>query len=216
LFGDYNPGGKLPISFPRSVGQIPIYHNCKPTGGISVWAWNYVEENTTPLFPFGYGLSYTQFEYSNLKMNKSEVDSRGSIEISVDLKNIGKVKGDEVVQLYLHDQEATVTRPIEELFGFKRITLSPGEKATATFTISMKQLGFYNENMEYIVEPGNISVYIGSTHANHGSGQLDLSKDLLAQKDVKLKGKFKITGETVDLSQDKEFFSTIIIKKKDK
>ncbi|MFX0186126.1 MAG: glycoside hydrolase family 3 N-terminal domain-containing protein [Candidatus Hodarchaeota archaeon] len=214
LFGDYNPGGKLPISFPRSVGQIPIYHNCKPTGGVSVWAWNYVEENTTPLFPFGYGLSYTQFEYSNLKMNKSEVDSHDSIEISVDIKNIGKVKGEEVIQLYLHDQEATVTRPIEELFGFKRITLDPGEQATVAFTVSMKQLGFYNENMEYIVEPGNISVYISSTHANHGSGQLDLSKDLLAQKDVKLKGKFKIIGDAIDLSQDKEFFSKIVIKKK--
>ena len=118
-----------------------------------------------------------------------------------------------MVQLYLHDNEATVTRPLEELFGFKRVTLDPGEKATVIFTVSMKQLGFYNQNMEYIVEPGNISVYIGSIHANHGSGQLDLG-DIFAQKDVKLKGKFKITGETIDLSQDKEFFSKIIVKKK--
>ncbi len=213
LFGDYNPGGKLPISVPRSVGQIPIYHNCKPTGGISVWAWNYVEENTTPLFPFGYGLSYTQFEYDNLVINKQNVDSKDMVEISVDVKNVGKVRGDEVVQLYLHDNEATVTRPLEELFGFKRLTLDPGEKATVIFTVSMKQLGFYNENMEYIVEPGNVSVYIGSIHANQGSGQLDLG-DIFAQKDVKLKGKFKITGETRDLSKDKEFFSKIVVKKK--
>jgi len=216
LFGDYNPGGKLPISVPRSVGQIPVYHNCKPTGGVSVWAWNYVEENTTPLFPFGYGLSYTQFEYNNLVINKQNVDSKDQIEISVDVKNVGKIRGDEVVQLYLHDSEATVTRPLEELFGFKRITLEPGEKVTVIFTVSMKQLGFYNENMEYIVEPGNIDVYIGSIHANHGSGQLDLFKDLLFQKDVKLKGKFKITGETINLSHDKEFFSKIQVKKKDK
>ncbi|TFG24669.1 MAG: beta-glucosidase [Promethearchaeota archaeon] len=214
LFGDYNPGGKLPISVPRSVGQIPIYHNCKPTGGISVWAWNYVEENTTPLFPFGYGLSYTKFEYDNLVINKQNVDSKDTVEISVDVKNIGKIRGDEVVQLYLHDNEATVTRPLEELFGFKRVTLDPGEKATVIFTVSMKQLGFYNENMEYVVEPGNISVYIGSVHANHGSGYLDLG-DIFAQKDVKLKGKFKITGETIDLSKDKEFFSKIVVKKKE-
>jgi len=213
LFGDYNPGGKLPISVPRSVGQIPIYHNCKPTGGISVWAWNYVEENITPLFPFGYGLSYTQFEYDNLVINKQNVDSKDTVEISVDVKNIGKVRGDEVVQLYLHDNEATVTRPLEELFGFKRVTLDPGEKATVIFIVSMKQLGFYNENMEYIVEPGNISVYIGSIHADQGSGQLELG-DIFAQKDVKLKGKFKITGETIDLSKDKEFFSKIAVKKK--
>ncbi|MFX1393723.1 MAG: glycoside hydrolase family 3 N-terminal domain-containing protein [Promethearchaeota archaeon] len=216
LFGDYNPGGKLPISVPRSVGQIPIYHNCKPTGGVSVWAWNYVEENTTPLFPFGYGLSYTQFEYDNLVINKQNVDSKDQIEISVDVKNIGKTRGDEVVQLYLHDSQATVTRPLEELFGFKRITLDPGEKITVIFTVTMKQLGFYNETMQYIIEPGNVDVYIGSIHANHGSGQLDLFKDLLSHKDVKLKGKFKITGETIHLSQDKEFFSKIEVIRKEK
>ncbi len=214
LFGDYNPGGKLPISVPRSVGQIPIYHNCKPTGGISVWAWNYVEENTTPLFPFGYGLSYTQFEYDNLVINKQNVDSKGTVEISVDVKNVGKVRGDEVVQLYLHDNEATVTRPLEELFGFKRVTLDPEEKATVIFTVSMKQLGFYNENMEYIVEPGNVSVYIGSIFGDFGPELLEM-KDLFAQKDVKLKGKFKIIGETIDLSKDKEFFSKIVVKKKE-
>ncbi len=214
LFGDYNPGGKLPVSVPRSVGQIPLYHNCKPTGSISVWAWNYVEENTTPLFPFGYGLSYTQFKYENLVINKSRVDSKDKIEISVDVRNVGKVRGDEVVQLYLHDAEATITRPLEELFGFKRITLDPGEQTTVEFTVSMKQLGFYNENMEYIVEPGKIDVYIGSIHANHSSEQLDLFKDLLAHKDVKMKGFFTITGETLDLSRDKEFFSKVKVIKK--
>ncbi|MHA1255118.1 MAG: glycoside hydrolase family 3 C-terminal domain-containing protein, partial [Promethearchaeota archaeon] len=194
LFGDYNPGGKLPISFPRSVGQIPIFHNHKPTSNLAVWQWNYVipifhnhkptsnlavwqwnyvEANTTPLFPFGYGLSYTQFEYSNLNINKPKVDSRDHVNISFDIKNIGKVHGEEVVQLYLHDLEAIVTRPVEELFGFKRVALDPGEKAEINFTISMKQLGFYNEKM----------------------------------------GKFEITGETVDLSNDKEFFSKVDVRK---
>ncbi|MFX0069839.1 MAG: glycoside hydrolase family 3 N-terminal domain-containing protein, partial [Candidatus Hermodarchaeota archaeon] len=149
IFGDYNPGGKLPMSIPRSVGQVPIFHNHKPTGRMAVWNWNYVEENTTPLFPFGYGLSYTEFEYSNLLLNKNAVDSLGSIEISLDVKNIGTMRGDEVVQLYLHDSESFVTRPVEELFGFKRVSLEPGQKAKITFTISMKQLGFYNENMDF-------------------------------------------------------------------
>ncbi len=212
LFGDYNPGGKLPISFPRSVGQIPIYHNHKPTSNLAVWAWNYVEENTTPLFPFGYGLSYTQFEYSNLNIDKPIVDSRDQVKISFEVKNIGKVHGEEVVQLYLHDLEALVTRPVEELFGFKRIALDPGEKAEIIFTISMKQLGFYNEKMEFIVEPGNIEVFIGSISSNHGPEKLDI-RDLLSKKDVKLRGKFKITGETIDLSNNKEFFSKVDVKK---
>ena len=212
LFGDYNPGGKLPISFPRSVGQIPIFHNHKPTSNLAVWAWNYVDENTTPLFPFGYGLSYTQFEYSNLNINKPKVDSRDQVKISFDIKNIGKVHGEEVVQLYLYDHEALVTRPVEELFGFKRVALDSGEKVTITFTISMKQLGFYNEKMEFIVEPGNIEVYIGSANSLHGPERLDI-RDLFSKKDVKLRGKFEITGETVDLSNDKEFFSKVDVRK---
>lgn len=212
LFGDYNPGGKLPISFPRSVGQIPIYHNHKPTSNLAVWAWNYVEENTTPLFPFGYGLSYTQFEYSNLNIDKPIVDSRDQVKISFEVRNIGKVHGEEVVQLYLHDLEALITRPVEELFGFKRVALEPGEKAAIIFTISMKQLGFYNEKMEFIVEPGNIEVFIGSISSDHGPERLDI-RDLLSKKDVKLRGKFEITGETIDLSKNKEFFSKVDVKK---
>ena len=212
LFGDYNPGGKLPISFPRSVGQIPIFHNHKPTSNLAVWQWNYVEENTTPLFPFGYGLSYTQFEYSNLNINKPEVDSRDQVNITFEIKNIGKVRGEEVVQLYLHDLEALVTRPVEELFGFKRVALDPGEKAEINFNVSMKQLGFYNEKMEFIVEPGNIEVFIGSVYSHHGPERLDI-RDLFSKKDVKLRGKFEITGETVDLSNDKEFFSKVEVRK---
>ncbi len=214
LFGDYNPGGKLPISIPRNTGQIPVFHNNKPTGNLSVWTWNYVEENTEPLFPFGFGLSYTQFEYSNLEINPSEVDINGSVEISLNLKNTGKIRGDEVMQLYLHDREATITRPVEELLGFKRITLEPRESTRISFIISMKQLGFYNENMNFIVEPGYIDVYIGSIHSNYDSRQLDLREDLFAKKDVKLTGRFSIVGEPLILKQkDKQFFTKVIINK---
>jgi beta-glucosidase len=216
LFGDYNPGGKLPISIPRSVGQIPLYHNCKPIGNLSVWTWNYVEENTTPLFPFGFGLSYTKFEYSNLVIDKKEVDIHDKVNISFDVKNVGRMSGDEVVQLYLHDREAIITRPVEELVGFKRITLIPEEKITINFTISIKQLGFYNENMEFVVEPGNIDVYIGSIHSIHSSKQLDLANDILSHKDVKLKGEFKITGQILVLNKEKEFFSEVTIQKSKK
>ncbi len=213
LFGDYNPGGKLPISIPRNVGQIPVFHNHKPTGNLSVATWNYVEENTEPLFPFGYGLSYTQFEYSNLRINKPQVDINEEVEISLKVKNIGKLRGDEIIQLYFHDREATITRPIEELVGFKRITLEPGEIATIRFVISMKQLGFYNENMEYVVEPGNIDVYVGSIHSLHSSKQLDLMNDLLSHRDVKLKSQFKIIGEAIKLDKNKVFFSKVLVKK---
>ena len=171
-----------------------------------------MEENTTPLFPFGYGLSYTQFEYSNLNINQPKVDSRDQVKISLVIKNIGKVHGEEVVQLYLHDREALVTRPVEELFGFKRVALDPGEQVTIIFTVSMKQLGFYNEKMEYVVEPGNIEVFIGSVNSNHGSERLDI-RDLFSKKDVKLRGQFEITGETIDLSNDKEFFSKVDVRK---
>jgi beta-glucosidase len=147
-----------------------------------------------------------------LNINKPVVDSRDQVNISFDIKNIGKVHGEEVVQLYLHDLEARVTRPVEELFGFKRVALDPGEKAEINFTISMKQLGFYNEKMEFIVEPGNIEVFIGTANSLHGPERLDI-KDLFSKKDVKLRGKFEITGEKVDLSNDKEFFSKVEVRK---
>ena len=210
IFGDYNPGGKLPISIPRHVGQIPLYHYCKPTGNLSVWSWNYVEENTSPLFPFGYGLSYTEFEYSNLYLNKAEVSVGDSIEISINLKNIGKVMGDEVVQLYITKKEATVTRPLEELVGFKRLTLSPGEIRTITFLLEIKQIAFYNDKMEYSIEPGIIDVHIGSIHSNLDSKHLTLD-ELFSQKDVKLRGKFKIIGKPEILSGKKVFFSKVRI-----
>ncbi|MBD3253797.1 MAG: beta-glucosidase [Candidatus Lokiarchaeota archaeon] len=212
LFGDYNPGGKLPICFPRSVGQIPIFHYCKPTGNIAVWAWNYVEENTTPLFPFGYGLSYTTFEYSNLRLSSNEINVDDFIEISLEVKNIGKIEGDEVIQLYIRDNEAGVTRPLEELIGFTRVSLRPNQIANVTFKIYMKQLGFYNEDMNYVVEPGTMLIYVGSIHALYPSKHLNLD-DLFGRNDVKLKSNFKITGETKIIEDEKIFFSEISVEK---
>ncbi|MCM1991739.1 glycoside hydrolase family 3 N-terminal domain-containing protein [Oceanirhabdus seepicola] len=190
LFGDYNPGGKLPISFPRSVGQVPVYYNHKPSGGRSHWSGNYVNISTKPLYPFGYGLSYTTFEYSNLFINKAKVDVKDEVEISLDIKNIGEYSGDEVVQLYLHDRESTITRAVKELYGFKRLSLEPGEVAKITFTVPMNILGFYDRNKEFVVEPGNMDVMIGTS-----------------SEDIRLKGEFEIIGEKRDLTNDKAFFS---------
>jgi beta-glucosidase len=184
LFGSLNPGGKLPISVPRSVGQVPVFYAHKPSGGRSHWLGDYVDESTKPLYPFGYGLSYTTFEYSNLVIHTPQVDTQGAAEISVDVTNTGKAAGDEVVQLYFHDREAAVTRPVKELVGFKRVTLAPGACGTVHFTVPMQMLGFYNREMRFVVEPGNIDVMIGSS-----------------SQDIKLTGEFHITGAVVEVSR---------------
>jgi beta-glucosidase len=162
LFGDYNPAGRLPITFPQHVGQLPLYYNHKPTGR----GYDYVNMSGKPLFPFGYGLSYTYFEYANLAIAPSRpagIAPDGKITVSVDVKNIGKLKGDEVVQLYLHDPVACVSRPVKELRGFKRITLAPAEQKRVTFELTRDDLAFLDRKMSYIVEPGTIEVMIGSS-----------------------------------------------------
>jgi len=159
LFGDYNPGGKLPITFPQYVGQLPLYYNPKPTGR----GYDYTDMTGKPLFLFGYGLSYTTFEYSNLKIIPKTINTKGTAEISFDVKNIGKYKGDEIVQLYVRDVVASMTRPVKELKGFKRITLEPKEKKKVTLTLKTKDLGFYDAKMKYIIEPGTFEILIGSS-----------------------------------------------------
>ena len=175
LFGDYNPGGKLPITFPKKVGQLPLYYNHKPTGR----AYDYVDlRGKQPLFPFGHGLSYTKFEYSNLRIEPEKISPKGRVKISVDVKNVGKYKGDEVVQLYIHDAVASTARPVKELKGFKRITLEPGEKKTVNFTLTSEDLAFYDINMNLVVEPGVFEVMIGSS-----------------SEDIRLKGSFEVLPE---------------------
>jgi beta-glucosidase len=195
LFGDYCPGGKLTISFPRNVGQIPVFYYHKKSGGRSHWRGDYVETSAKPLYPFGFGKSYTKFEYENFLISKSEVAIDESIDISISIRNIGTFKGDEIVQLYINDKEASVTRPVMELKGFKRISLSPGETKRLTFTLAVKQLCFYDMSMNCVVEPGDISVMIGSS-----------------SEDIRSCGGFKITGEITEVGNTKTFFSSVKVK----
>jgi len=158
LFGDVNPGGKLPLTVPRRVGQVPLNYNRSQAGHK-----DYVFVKGTPLFPFGHGLSYTAFEYSDLKIAPATMGPRGKVHISVKVKNIGQREGDEVVQLYTHDQVASVVRPLKELKGFERITLNPGEEKTVSFELAASQLAFYNGDMRLAVEPGTFEVLVGSS-----------------------------------------------------
>jgi beta-glucosidase len=164
LYGDYNPSGKLPMSFPRAVGQIPIYYNYKNTGRPSLPApgrvfWSHYQDvENTPLYPFGYGLSYTTFEYSNLQ---ARVVSDTEVNVSVTLKNSGKFTGKEVVQLYIKDHYATVTRPVRELKGFELVSLEPNESKEISFTLTEKELGFYNNEGDFVLESGDFSIFVG-------------------------------------------------------
>ena len=167
LFGDADPGGKLPVTFPRSVGQVPIYYDHKPPGrppgGDSTDVSKYIDIPWTPLYPFGFGLSYTQFRLSNLQLSATSIRPDGTIAIGVDVKNTGARAGDEVVQLYIHDRVASVTRPVEALKGFERVTLRPGESRHVEFTVGPKELGFYSQSMHFVVEPGLFDVMVGTS-----------------------------------------------------
>jgi beta-glucosidase len=170
LFGDVNPSGKLTMTFPRSVGQVPIYYNHKNTGrplankdGVfEKFKSNYLDQRNEPLFPFGYGLSYTNFEYSNLKISADKISASESLKVSVDVTNTGNFDGKEVVQLYIRDVVGSVTRPIKELKGFQKIALKKGEMQTVTFQISAEDLKFYNSDLQLVAEPGKFEVYIGT------------------------------------------------------
>lgn len=176
LFGDVNPGGKLPISFPRAVGQIPIFYGHRPSGGRSNWKVDYVETSVKPLYPFGFGLSYTQFEYSNLRISAKKARPGASVTIEIDLKNTGQRAGDEVVQLYTHQRASSLTRPVKELKGFKRVTLNPGETRTVSFDLPVNLLGFYDTRNQFVVEPGTVEVMVGSSSQDiHCKGQFELS-----------------------------------------
>jgi len=184
LFGDTTPGGKLPVSMPRSVGQMPVFYYRKPSGGRSVFYGDYADLPASPLFPFGHGLSYTTFEYENLQLSASEIEADGTLAVSLDMSNAGDRAGDEVVQLYLHDVVGSVTRPIKQLAGFKRLSLQAGESRHITFRVDVSQLAFYDREMRFVVEPGDVNVYIGSSSA-----------------DIRLTGSFRIVGAKRELKR---------------
>lgn len=171
LFGDYNPSGRLPMSFPRHVGQLPIYYNHKKTGrgeypGNNFVVWSHFNDvPNTPLYPFGYGLSYTSFEYTGLKLDKNTLSAGEKIQVSINLRNTGKVTGTETVQLYVQDLVGSVTRPVKELKGFQQVTLQPGESREVIFSISVKDLAFFTAAGRWEAEPGAFKVYIGANSA---------------------------------------------------
>ena len=169
LFGDVNPGGKLPISFPRHVGQLPVYYDRKPTSFRP-----YLDMTREPLFPFGYGLSYTSFKLDNVKVDPPKIGPAGKATVTVDVTNTGARPGDEVVQLYIHDRVASVTRPVKELRGFERVGLAPGEKKTVRFTLGPEALRFTDENMARVVEPGLFDVMLGTSSTSLATVPLEV------------------------------------------
>jgi beta-glucosidase len=177
LFGDVNPGGKLPITFPRSVGQVPIFYNAKPAGTRSHWYEDYVSEKVTPLYPFGHGLSYTSFEYRDLGIVPEQARSGEHVDISLLVENTGQMAGEEVVQLYTHDVLACTPRPAKELKGYHRLKLEAGETRRVVFHLPVDQLAFYDLGLNLILEAGQIEVLVGSS-----------------SQDIRLRGAFEIVG----------------------
>ena len=167
LFGKVNPGGKLPISFPRNVGQIPISYNELPTGRPfdpnNKYTSKYLDVPNTPQYPFGYGLSYTTFSLSNLQLSRGSVPGSGSLTVSAKVTNTGSVAGDDVAQLYLHESDTSILQPVRKLEGFQRVTLAPGQSQTVTFTLNGQNLGFYNNQGQFVVEPGAFDVWVGDS-----------------------------------------------------
>lgn len=166
VFGDVNPSGKLPVTFPRTVGQVPIYYNHLNTGRPpeeqNKYSSKYLDVPWTPQFPFGYGLGYTTFKVSNLQLSAPRMRATDKLVVSVDVENSGQRVGDEVVQLYIRDLVASLSRPVKELKGFQRVTLKPGEKRRVEFTLSHDHLAFWNREMRFVVEPGEFRVMVGS------------------------------------------------------
>jgi len=164
LFGDVNPGGKLPVTFPRTIGQVPFYYNHKNTGRPPTdqkYTSKYLDVPVSPLYPFGYGLSYTKFKFGPPQLSATTIGPDGQLTVTVEVENIGQRAGDEVVQLYIRDQASSVTRAVKELKGFERITLQPREKRRVQFILKPEHLGFYNSDMRFVVEPGEFRVMVG-------------------------------------------------------
>ncbi len=186
LLGELNPGGKLPVSIARSVGQVPVFYNYKPSGMRSNIYGDYVNESVKPLFPFGHGLSYTQFKYCNLKLDKEQAGLDEILQIAFDVKNTGSVAGDEVVQLYTSDEFAAFPRPVKELRGFVRVHLLPGERKSVQFDLPVNMLAYYGEGLKLVLEPGTVKVLVGSS-----------------SEDIRLQSAFEVIGGTNQIVKDR-------------
>ncbi|WP_426485640.1 beta-glucosidase BglX [Flavobacterium sp. 2] len=184
LFGDVNPSGKLTSTFPRSVGQLPIYYAHKNTGRplsntegkFEKFRSNYIDERNEPLFPFGFGLSYTTFDYSNLKISSDKMNFSGKLKVTVDVTNTGNFDGKETVQLYIRDLVGSVTRPVRELKGFQKIALKKGEKQTVSFDITVEDLKFYNSDLQFVAEPGQFDIFVGGNSTADKKVSFELTK----------------------------------------
>ena len=180
LFGAYNPSGKLTMSFPRNVGQIPIYYNYKrtgrpqPAGPTQKFRSNYLDVSNDPLYPFGYGLSYTTFSYGNIQLSKNQMRAAEKITATVTVTNTGNYDGEEVVQLYIYDQVASVTQPVKKLKGFQKVMIPKGQSKQVSFTIGAEELKFYNSALQWVAEPGDFKVYIGTSSDNVKEASLKL------------------------------------------
>jgi beta-glucosidase len=188
LFGDVNPGGKLPVSFPRHVGQVPLFYNQKPSGGKSNWHGDYVSVAAGPLYPFGHGLSYTTFEFADLRIGSAQALAGGVVDVSVTVRNTGRLAGEEVLQLYTCDETGCLPRPLKELKGFTRLALHPGQVRRVTFHLPVDLLAFYDEAMHLVVEPGTIKLMLGSSSA-----------------DIRCTGSFEIVGAGKSLVKERLF-----------
>ncbi len=193
LFGAVSPGGKLPITFPAHVGQVPVFYAHKPSAGKSHLWHDYTDAPHTPMFPFGFGLSYSQFEYADLTVNPGQLAPPGAVSVGCTITNVGKVPADEVVQFYTSDSVASVTRPVKELRGFLRVHLLPGETQRVEFRLPTELLAFYDRQMNLVVEPGYFAVMIGSS-----------------SEDIRLSGGFEVTGEAFVLQRRTEFWADAI------
>ncbi|MEV4454864.1 glycoside hydrolase family 3 N-terminal domain-containing protein [Microbispora sp. NPDC049633] len=194
LLGEVNPSGKLPISYPRSVGQIPVFYGHKVSGGRSHWHGDYVDSPVSPRYPFGHGLGYAPFVVENVTLDRAEVTAGDSVTVEVTVANTGDRAGEEVVQLYIRDPQATVTRPVLELKSFARVCAGPGRRTAVRFRLPTGQLGFYDRNMDYTVETGHIEVHVG------------FSSDALA-----LAGTFAITGDADRPEVRKAYTGTVSV-----
>lgn len=190
LLGKYSPSGKLPITFPRSVGQIPLFHYHKPSGGRTHWHGDYFDESSKPLFPFGHGLSYTKFKYQNLQLSASEIEIDEELVITFEVENTGDYEGEEVVQLYIGTQNMEVTRPVKELKGFQRVSLKPHERKRIRFEINPEVLAFIDKEYDWVVSPGTYNVFIGSS-----------------SEDIRLECKFEIAGKKKKVVERQVFFT---------